>query len=103
MKLLTKANEALLLKNPLYSTDGKPDAERDILVKFFTPDSSFTWYVLEADKHGDDWEFFGWVDGGQFQEYGYFTLAQLQSVRGAYGLPVERDRNFSAKLSEVKK
>ena len=62
MKLLTAAIIKKLEKNPLYSGDGNKVSP--ILVKFFTPDSSWTWYVLEAGKTEDgDWEFFGLVDG----------------------------------------
>ena len=57
------------------------------LVKFFTPDSSWTWYATEFD--GDD-TFFGLVDGHE-KELGYFSLRELQSVRGPLGLPIERD------------
>jgi hypothetical protein len=60
-------------------------------VKLFTPDSSWTWYVSEFD--GDD-TFFGLVDGIAL-EYGYFSLKELQSVRGHLGLPIERDRFFT--------
>ena len=102
MKLLTAANIKQLKKFPLYSTDGKPDEERDVLVKFFTPDSNWSWYVLEGQEMDNgDWEFFGLVDGHE-KEFGYFWLSQLQEIRGSFGLPVERDRNFEAKLSEVK-
>lgn len=60
-------------------------------VKFFTPDSSFTWYITEYD--GND-TFFGLVDSGHDKELGYFTLSEIQTLRGAYGLPVERDLHF---------
>ena len=59
-------------------------------VKFFTPDSSWTWYASEFD--GKD-IFFGLVIG-HYKEYGTFSLSELQSVRGALGLPVERDLHF---------
>ena len=59
-------------------------------VKFFTPDSSWTWYASEFD--GDDL-FFGLVDGIE-PELGYFSLSELQGIRGKLGLPVERDRFF---------
>ena len=34
--------------------------------------------------------FFGFVDGLE-REWGYFSLSELESVRGGFGLPVERD------------
>jgi hypothetical protein len=87
MKLLTKEIRKRL--PPLYSQDNKgldPVAH----VKFFTPDASWTWYAAEFD--GDD-TFFGLVDGFE-KELGYFSLSELQSVRGRLGLPVERDLYF---------
>lgn len=59
-------------------------------VKFFTPDSSWTWYAVEFD--GKD-IFFGLVKGFE-TELGYFSLAELKTIRGKLGLPVERDRYF---------
>jgi hypothetical protein len=91
MKLLTKAIEAKLAKAPLYSTEKQDFAP--VLVKFFTPDSSWTWYVLEAGRDGDDWRFFGLVDGHE-KELGYFTLSELQSAKGPLGLRIERDLYF---------
>lgn len=57
-------------------------------VKFFTPDSNWTWYASEFD--GKD-TFFGLAVGFE-AELGYFSLAELEKVRGQLGLPVERDR-----------
>jgi len=95
MKLITKEVEKKLLAHPLYSQEKSENPE--ILVKFFTPDANWTWYVLEAEKTPEgDWLFFGYVQG-LADEYGYFRLSDLQSVRGALGLPVERDRYFDAK------
>lgn len=69
-----------------------------VICKFFTPDSSWTWYVIEFD--GED-SFFGYVVGFE-KELGYFSLSELQEVRG--GLPIERDLYFDPiPLSEVKK
>jgi hypothetical protein len=82
---------------PLYSQDGK-GGEAIAYVKFFTPDSSFTWYALEFD--GSD-RFFGLVDG-QAKELGYFSLSELETVRGPLGLSVERDLYWKPKkLSEI--
>ena len=96
MQLLT---EELKQKLPqLYSSENVKDPI--VWCKFFTPDSSWTWYVIEFD--GTD-TFFGLV-GGLEEELGYFSLAELQSVRGKLGLPIERDRYFKPRLlSEVRK
>ncbi len=93
MKLITKALEKVLAKYPLYSQDGK-GKEAVVIAKFFMPGSCFTWYVTEAEKlTNGDYEFFGYVDGLE-GEFGYFTLSQLQSLRGRWGLRVERDMYF---------
>lgn len=90
MKLITKAVEKELAKYPLYSQDSKGD-NAIAVCKFFL--QGYTWYVLEAEKNDDDYEFFG-IIVGQHTEYGYFTLSQLESVTGQWGLRVERDRGF---------
>ena len=96
MKLITKQIESQLAKYLIYSQDGKK--EKAVAVcKFFL--QGYTWYVLEAEKQGDDYEFFGIVDG-EYKEYGYFTLSELQSLRGRWGLTVERDMYF--KPTQVK-
>lgn len=59
-------------------------------VKFFTPDSTWSWYASEFD--GED-VFFGLVDGFEL-ELGYFSLGELQEARGPWGLPIERDLYF---------
>lgn len=65
-------------------------------VKFFTPDSSWTWYATEFD--GKDM-FFGLVMGFE-KELGYFSLSELQKVRGKLGLPIERDKFFEPTILE---
>jgi Protein of unknown function (DUF2958) len=94
MKLLTKAIEAKLLKTPLYSTEKRNVAP--ILVKFFNPCGSGSWYVLEAERLEDgDWRFFGLVEGlGGENELGYFVLSELASVRLRFNLRIERDLYF---------
>ena len=68
-------------------------------LKLFTPDSSWTWYATEFD--GDD-TFFGLVSGLEI-ELGYFSLAELEGVRGPLGLPVERDLYHNpATLAELR-
>ena len=67
-------------------------------VKFFTPDSNWTWYVTEFD--GVD-IFYGLVDG-LYKEIGYFSLSELKSVRGPLGLKVEKDLYFKpTKIGEL--
>ena len=102
MMLMTKEIEKKIPR--LYSTENIPADEKKIAVKFFTPDSNWTWYAVEGDKQEDgDWLFFGLVDGFE-KELGYFSLNELKKVRGQLGLPVERDMYFGDKsLEEVMK
>ncbi len=72
----------------LYSQEEVDDPKA--IAKYFTPDSNWTWYATEFD--GKD-TFFGLVDGFE-KELGYFSLAELESVRGPFGLGVERDLWF---------
>ena len=67
--------------------------EAKALVKFFTPDSNWTWYASEFD--GED-IFFGLVSGLEV-ELGYFSLSEIQSIHGPLGLPIERDLFFEPK------
>jgi hypothetical protein len=97
MMLLTKENLKAL--PPLYSQDGKGE-DAIAVVKFFTPWSNWTWYASEFNP--EEGLFFGKVVGHE-TELGYFTLAELEAVRGPAGLRIERDRHFQPKpLSEVK-
>jgi hypothetical protein len=89
MKLLTQELRRKL--PPLYATDDTPADDKLMVVKFFTPDANWTWYACEFD--GED-TFFGYIDG-QFGEWGYFTLSELESARGGrFRLPIERDMGF---------
>ena len=67
------------------------------VVKLFTPDAAATWLLTELDADGDT--AFGLCDLGLgFPELGSVSLAELRSVRGRFGLPVERDRFFEATM-----
>ncbi len=93
MKLLT---QEIRRKLPaLYSQDGK-GGKAVVYLKMFTPDSNFTFFATEFD--GED-TFFGLVDGHE-KELGYFSLKELESVRGALGLPIERDLYWQPKTLE---
>lgn len=77
---------------PLYAIEGTPVEDKIAVVKFFTPMSSWTWYGVEFD--GED-TFFGLVDGLE-REWGYFSLAELESMVYPGGMPiVERDKFFT--------
>ena len=95
MKLLTKAIRSKL--PALYSNEEK-GGDAIAVVKFFTPDSNWTWYATEFD--GED-QFFGLVDGFD-KEFGYFSLRELETNRGPMGMPIERDLYWTPKtLKEI--
>ena len=82
---------------PLYSQERNPDPL--VHAKFFTPWSYWTWYAIEFD--GED-VLFGWVEG-QDKELGYFSLSELEQVRGPCGLEIEQDLYFRpVPLSQIR-
>lgn len=99
MKLITKEIEKSI--PGLYSTADIPTEDKTVAVKYFCPWSHWTWYVVEGQKEGDDWLFFGLVVGLE-TEWGYFRLSELESIKGPIGLGIERDLYFGTpKISEI--
>jgi hypothetical protein len=74
----------------LYETEGSLNPLCQ--VKLFTPDSNWTWYIIEISEDKD--YCFGYVIGLE-SELGYFTLSEIESARGSLGLQVERDLSFT--------
>jgi hypothetical protein len=104
MKLLPKEIRETL--PPLNSLDDK-GSKAAVHVKFFTPDSNWTWYATQGEAILDDqgqfldFQFFGLVDG-HCKELGYFNLNELEEARGPMGLPIERDLYWRVKtLQEI--
>ena len=92
MKLINKKIKNIIPK--LHEQDSK-GLNAIAYIKFFTPDSNWTWYATEFD--GVD-IFFGLVDG-LVKELGYFSLSELENVRGPLGMKIERDLYF--KLTKI--
>ena len=102
MLLLTEEIKKKLPK--LYSQEHVQDP---ICVwKLFTPDAGWTFFIIEGEEQDDgDWLLFGKVVSPMCPkgEIGYISFNELKSVRGAYGLPVERDMYWDEKpLSQCK-
>lgn len=98
MQLLSDELRAKL--PPLYSQE--KDKDPMVYAKFFTPDANWTWYATEGEQQNGDFIFFGYVIG-QEREWGYFSLNELSTARGPWGLPIERDLYFDPKrISEIK-
>ena len=90
MELLTEELRKIL--PPLYSQERNKDPT--VFIKFFTPDSNWTWYATEGSEEDGEFIFFGYVVGF-CEEWGYFTLSELASVHGPGGLAIERDLYFT--------
>ena len=93
MQLMTKEIEKKALKYPFGSQESK-ELNAEIIVKFFNPTSNWTWYAIEYDPKNKI--FMGYVSGFE-NEFGPFSLTELQSIKGRLGLGIERDRYFENK------
>jgi hypothetical protein len=93
MKLLTKA-----LKKR-FAQVGRQEESKDPLViaKFFNPTGAGTWYATEYDPV--DRIFFGNVSiiGDWNDEWGSFSLDELEAYTSPFGLGIERDLYFKEK------
>lgn len=99
-KLLTADIRERLSRNGRLRAEcqARGESEPDFLpvVKLFTPDAGCTWLLTELDPEDPDIAF-GLCDLGMgCPELGPVSLSELESVRGRLGLPVERDRYFTA-------
>ena len=99
MKLLTKALEKR------FAQVGKQDLEKDpiVIARYFNPTGAGTWYAMEY--YPEERLFFGYVSifGDWNDEWGYFSLDQLENFQGRFGLGIERDRFFKEKpFSQIK-
>jgi hypothetical protein len=100
MKLLTKTLEARFAKV------GSQEEVKDPLViaKFFNPAGAGTWYATEYDPKMRI--FFGFVSifGDWNDEWGCFSLEELETFQSPCGLGIERDLHFEEKpFSQVVK
>lgn len=87
MKLLTKELEER------FAQVGRQEEVEDpiVVARFFNPTGGQTWYALEYNP--EDNCFFGYVSlfNDYNNELGYFSLDELESIRGQFGLGIERD------------
>src|SRR6266498_5819415 len=93
MRLMTKELEKRFLKV------GSQEEVKDpvIVAKFFNPAGTGTWYATEYDPATKT--FFGYVSifGDWNDEWGSFSLEELQSYKGPFGLGIERDLYWNEK------
>lgn len=90
MKLLTKELEARFAEVGSQSEISDPI----VIAKFFNPTGIGRWYATEYDP--TERSFFGFVSlfGDHNDEWGYFSLDELQEFKGRFGLGIERDLHF---------
>jgi len=90
MQLMTKELEKRFAK--VGSQENKKDPL--VVAKFFNPAGAGTWYATEYNP--GEKMFFGYVSifGDWNDEWGSFSLEELQSYKGKFGLGIERDRYF---------
>lgn len=94
LQMFPKSLEKAFREYPLYSQDGM-GGYAHVVAKWFCPWGAGTWLATEGSPTPDgDWEFFGLVNLGWGWEFGYFTLSQLKSVEGPFGLWIERDSHL---------
>ena len=91
MKLI---NEQLIAR---FKEIGSQDGVKDpiVVVKFFNSTGAGTWWATEYDAKNKI--FFGYVSifGDECDEWGDFSLEELESYKGRFGLGIERDLHIS--------
>ena len=77
MKLMTKAQREIMLRNGIRSQDD-PDYDPKPVIKLFTPDGAATWLLTELDPDDNDIAF-GLCDLGMgFPELGSVRISELE-------------------------
>jgi hypothetical protein len=87
MRLLTEALENRFAQIGVQNRVSDPI----IVARYFYPAGRATWYATEYDP--DVQAFFGYISlyGDENDEWGYFSLEELVTFKGRFGLGVERD------------
>lgn len=102
VEIITAEIREKLIENFMTNRERQDRGQTEIdhwpVVKVFTRDAGATWLLTELDP--DDDLAFGLCDLGLgYPEIGYVSLDELRHLRGALGLPVERDLQFVATKS----
>ncbi len=72
--------------------DQSQDPNPLVIAKFFNPAGELTWYATEYDSDRD--VCYGYVTGLWEDEWGSFSIKELESIRLPLGLHIERDLFF---------
>jgi hypothetical protein len=86
MKLITET-----LKQRFKEVD-RQDENPLVVAKFFDPASSATWYATEYDAETNIC--FGYVTGLAYDEWGSFSITEMEAIKRPFGLTIERDLHF---------
>lgn len=92
MKLLTK--EILREFEKQGDTSDMDPSDIKIIAKFFNPCGAGTWYACSYDPNTRI--FYGYVSifNDHCDEFGSFSLDELQNFKSSFGLGIERDLYF---------
>lgn len=93
MRLMTKQLERRFVQVGCQSEVKDPI----VIAKFFNPCGAGTWYATEYDPEYK--VFFGYVSifGDWNDEWGSFSLEELEAYEGPFGTGIERDLFFDEK------
>lgn len=100
MKLLTKAIREKMIANGKAQDavrGTKDEIDFEPVVKLFNPCGAGTWLLTELDSDDPDIAF-GLCDlGMDCAELGSVGISELESVRGPFGIGIERDLHWTPK------
>ena len=89
MEILSKKEiDELTAQYPLYSQDSK---DGDTLALYHLFIGSADWYVTEGSREGDTVTLFGLVNMGGNVEMGYFSLAEMESIKVSINVEIDGD------------
>ncbi|GAB5417041.1 MAG: hypothetical protein Crog4KO_19070 [Crocinitomicaceae bacterium] len=90
MKLITK----ILLQEFNRIGDQSENPNPMVVAKFFDPCGSATWYATEYDPETSIC--YGYVTGLFEDEWGSFSITELESIERPFGMRIEKDIHFTA-------
>ena len=86
------------LRAPLLRNGAVRDADPVPVLKLFNPYGAATWLIAEMRTDEPDL-LFGLCDlGFGCPDLGYVSLAELEGVKGPFGLGIERDLHFAGRF-----
>lgn len=95
MKLITKDLENRFKK--IGSQENIPLKDHIVVAKFFNPAGAGTWFVTEYDPETKICFGFVSIFGDWNDEWGSFSLAELEELKGPFGIGIERDMFWTEK------